>query len=136
MGVFGFVMAFLVGAFFAVLGWGARNHQRHKFSRGIVTTGVVVGEKVRGISGDVYGFPVVEFKDAAGRVRSFVHPAGTNLTPKPGRHVPVWYDPEDPDEPPAIHGELVMSAMPYLFLGAGGLVLLGATAALYLAVIT
>ncbi len=131
----GFVVAYLFGGLFALLGWGSMNYRRHKFSTGTVTSGVIVGEQVRSITGDLYGMPVVEFTDHTGARRSFVHPAGTNLpAPTPGRRVPVWYDPDDPDKAPEIHRELVASAMPYLFLVVGVLTVLATTGFLVLTV--
>lgn len=131
----GIMMALVVGSMFAFLGWGSWNHNRHRARRGVVTSGVIVAEKVKGVAGPdvgVYGFPVVEFTDAGGQVRRFTHPAGTNIGPTIGRSVPVWYDPENPEEAPVIHGEAAMTAFPYLFMVVGGLAVTGALAVVVL----
>jgi hypothetical protein len=71
----------------------------------------------------VHAFPVVEFTDTTGAVRRFVHQAGTNVRPKEGRGVQVWYDPARPEEEPVIHGEAVLTLGPLLLIGVGALVL-------------
>ena len=127
----GVAMALVVGGLFTLFGWGSRNQNRHRDRRGVVTTGVIVAEQVDGIGGGdvgLYGFPVVEFTDTRGGVRRFTHPSGTNVGPAIGSSVPVWYDPEVPDEPPVIHREPVMTVFPYLFLVLGLLVVIGALA--------
>lgn len=122
------VMATVVGGFFLALGVLLLRTQRERARRGVVTEGTIVDftwGAVRAEPADpgVHAFPVVEFTDLSGRTRTFVHQAGTNLAPRKGRTVPVWYDPLRPDEEPVIHREAVATLGPWLLMGVGALML-------------
>jgi hypothetical protein len=122
------LLAMTVGTFLLVLGRGMQRTQQDRAGRGLVTEGTVVGSRWGASTEgpgerDVHAYPMVEFTDAGGEVRRFVHEAGTNVRPKEGRRVQVWYDPARPEEKPVIHGEAVAALGPLLLMGVGLLVL-------------
>jgi hypothetical protein len=117
-----------VGAFLLVLGRLAHRGRRDRVGRGLVTEGTVLGSRWSAStegpgSRTVHAYPVVEFTDVTGEQRRFVHEAGTNVRPKAGRRVPVWYDPDRPEDTPVIQGEAVSVLLPLLLMGAGALAL-------------
>jgi hypothetical protein len=129
--------ATLVGGFFLLLGWGMRSTQRSRRRRGVITDGVVVGSQWQRFAAagepTTYAAPEVEFTDRDGETRRFLHQAGsTNVRPRTGRPVKVWYDPQRPDEVPVIHAEPVATAVPLALIGLGllalgvGVLMLGA----------
>lgn len=133
----GALAAILVGGFFLLLGQGMHSTQRARQRRGVITDGVVVGSQWQRIAAaaepTTYAAPEVEFTDRDGRVRRFVHSAGsTNVRPRTGRPVKVWYDPASPDETAVIHAEPVATAVPLAMAGLGllalgvGVLMLGA----------
>lgn len=122
------LLATAVGAFFLVVGALMLRTHRDRTRRGVVTVGTVVGSRwvasaVEPGDPSSHARPVVEFTDETGMLRTFVHEAGTNLRPKEGRQVPVWHDPQRPEEQPVIHGDGVMMLGPVLLIGVGLLVL-------------
>jgi hypothetical protein len=116
-----------IGSVLLVLGLLVRRTQRERAARGLVTEGVVLGSQWSASTqgpGErvVHAYPVVEFTDTTGQVRRFVHQAGTNVRPKEGRRVQVWYDPARPEDDPVIHGEAVSRLLPLLLIGVGALI--------------
>jgi hypothetical protein len=123
---FGLFMA-TIGACLLVLGLLVRRTQRDRAARGVVTEGTVLGSRWSASTkgpGErtLHAYPVVEFTDASGQVRRFVHQAGTNVRPEEGRRVQVWYDPARPEDDPVIHGEAVATLLPLLLVVVGALV--------------
>jgi hypothetical protein len=117
-----------VGGLLLVLGLLVRRTQRDRAGRGVITGGTVVGSRWNASTEgpgepSVHAYPVVEFTDTTGEVRQFVHQAGTNVRPKEGRGVQVWYDPARPEDEPVIHGEAVSTLGPLLLVAVGALVL-------------
>lgn len=68
----------------------------------IHTTGTVVGHrhrKRRGMNGkvDVLVHPVVRFEDESGETFEFESELGSNIPPKVGEEIEVFYDPSNPE---------------------------------------
>lgn len=116
-----------VGSILFAVGFLMRRTQRDRAGRGLVAEGTVRGSRWSASTEapgerSVHAYPLVEFTDATGQVRQFVHQAGTNVRPKEGRRVRVWYDPDRPEEQPVIHGEAVATVGPLVVMVVGALV--------------
>lgn len=84
------ILAF--GAVFFAIGW-IRGRTTHGWVR---TTGIVVNRS-GGTSGLPAYYPTFQWTDQHGQVHQHTSGLGASLQPRPGRTVPVKYDPAAPD---------------------------------------
>ena len=133
---FAAVVMFVMGAGALVIGVQAGRQELARRRHGVRVIGVVLGSQfgttvarsTSGPSGHFY--PVVEFT-ADGRRRQFTDSVGTNVRPRAGRQVVVWFDPSDPDAEPVIMSTARRFLLPAVFglvgvAGVGTGVVLGA----------
>lgn len=106
----------LAGLVFLLLTYGNVNYERHRRSRGVVVQGTIVSSdwQINSVEA-IYQSPDVEFVDLEGNKRRFNQRSGTSFKPEIGGTVPVWYDPEDPDDRPVIHEDTATRMFPWIF---------------------
>ncbi len=86
------------------------------------TTGVVVDRRTgRADTGSAALYPTFQWQDQHGEVHQHTSGIRQSLAPRPGRAVPVRYDPQDPSR--AVIDTVVQGGRLFTWIGAGLLVL-------------